>query len=190
MANDKNFVVTPTLNNGVVEWEMCIDNGGQKEECGKGDGNYPDVTLAKGGGSYHFKVSITNDQTGLGIKFADTDPLLIKKGEPVDPTKKQIDQINGHGTSVLKFRDKNDMPDKNNPAPVVITYGLNFTDKDGHTVTAIDPDITNGGTNIIVPEDGGRFWGGNADYSQMLLPLGLAFIAGIVLTLIVQRFMR
>lgn len=188
MSNDKSFEVTPTLKNGKVDWEMCRVEGGQKKDCGKSNGTYPNVVLDAGKGAYNFKVSITGDQTGLGIKFAN-DGLAIKKGEPVGPgVQKQIGAPNGNGTKVLTFVDNNSMPNKDHPNPVVITYGLNFTDQNGNAVTAIDPDITNGGTNFIEAGGGGGHFAGS--YADYLMPAFIGLVAGIILTLLVQRFMR
>jgi hypothetical protein len=57
---------------------------------------------------------------------------------------------------------------------VTISYGLNFTDKDGNAVTSIDPDITNGGTN-------------KASFADYLLPVAVAFAAGILFTLLLRK---
>lgn len=191
MPNDKNFEVTPTLKNGKVEWEMCRIHNGQKLDCGKSNGNYPNVTLETGKGAYTFKVSITGDQTGKGIKFAANDALVIKKGEPSGPgTEKQIGTPSGGGNKVLTFVDKNSMPNKDHPDPVVISYGLNFTDKNNIPVTSIDPDIKNGGTTIIEPPPGGDGLAGGWSFADYLPAFGLGLLAGIVLTLLMRNLRR
>jgi hypothetical protein len=186
------FEATPKLVGNKVSWELChLDFPNQPkpdQDCGTSKVNYPDVSLAKGQGAYPFQFTIVNDQTGKGIKFAEG-PLVIKKGEPFGPGKdKQIGDVFGDGTKVLKFTDLNSLPNTNHPAPVTITYGLHFTDQNENPVTSIDPDITNGGTNIVEPGDGG-FWQGGG-YSEHLLPASLGLIAGVVLTLLFQAIRR
>lgn len=144
------FEARPTLEkDGSVTWELCHMNP-TPDVCGKSKDTYPDVDLGKGSGAHTFKFAITNDKTGLGIKFSD-DPLWIGRGtQPsgpgIDP---QIETPAGNGTPVLTFVDKNSLPDALHPAPVVLKYQLNFVDKDNKKVTEIDPEITNGGTNAM-----------------------------------------
>lgn len=191
MPNDKSFEVTPTLKNGKVEWEMCRIDNGQKLDCGKSNGNYPNVTLDTGKGAYTFKVTITGDQTGKGIKFAANDALVIKKGEPSGPgTEKQIGTPSGGGNKVLTFVDKNSMPNKDHPDPVVISYGLNFTDQNNNAVTSIDPDIKNGGTTIIEPPPGGGGGRIGESFADYLVPVAFGLVAGILLTLLFQYLRR
>jgi len=177
MANDtQTFEATPTLVGNRVKWKLCHTNP-EPDECGENNGNYPDVILGANKGNYDFQVTIVNDQTGLGIKFAAADPIAIKKGEPSGPgTEKQIVDKVLPATNVLKFKDKNSMPNDNHPDPVVLDYQLNFTDQNNNAVSSIDPDITNGGTNTM--------YGDLYDY---LLPIG-ALLAGIVLTILFRSF--
>jgi hypothetical protein len=144
------FEARPTLeNNGSVSWTLCHMNP-SPPLCGDTKATYPDVTLGRNTGKHTFEFKITNDQTGLGIKFAD-EPLWIKKGtQPTGPgLDPQIETPNGKGTQSLTFVDKNSKPDKNDPAPIVLKYQLNFVDKDNKKVAEIDPDITNGGTSFV-----------------------------------------
>jgi hypothetical protein len=192
MASNHQFSVTPTLKNNKIEWEMCRIVGGQKKDCGKGDGNYPNVTLAKGSGAATFQVRIDDPATPtLGIKFSATDPVVIKKGEPFCAGKeKQIDPPKTGGGTIVTIVDKNSLPDKDCPAAVSISYGLRFVGPDGHAVTAIDPIIDNGGTNIYVPPGGsGGFWAGGS-FADALPTLGLGLVVGVILTLLVQRFRK
>jgi hypothetical protein len=119
------------------------------DDCGTSKATYPDITLPKGSGKHTIIFKITDDQTGLGIKFAG-DPLWIKKGsQPTGPgIDPQIETPMGMGTSELTFVDKNSKPDKAEPGAYVLKYQLNFVDKDNKKVTSIDPDIRNGGTTI------------------------------------------
>jgi hypothetical protein len=183
------FVATPTLVGNNVKWKLCHTNP-TPDVCGTSNGNYPDVTLGRGTGAHTFQVTISGDQTGKGIKFAN-DALVIKKGEPSGPgTSKQIEPPNGGGSKVLTFVDNNSMPNKDHPSPVVISYGLNFTDQNGVAVTSIDPDITNGGTNIIEPPPGAGGGRSEWDYANYLPAFGLGLVAGILLMLVVRYLRR
>jgi hypothetical protein len=186
MPNNIFFEVTPTMKNNKVEWEMCRVDNGQKKDCGKGDGNYPDVSLGKGQGATTFQIKI-DDPANLGIQFAAT-PVTIKKGNPTGADN-QINLPPGGGGTVTTFVDRNTLPDSANPNPVTITYGLNFVGKDGKTVTAIDPDITNGGNPGVIepPGFGGRE---STSYADYLPALAIGLLAGILLTLVVQYFRR
>jgi hypothetical protein len=177
MAKDTQiFEATPTLAGNKVKWKLCHTNP-DPDECGESNGTYPDVILGANKGGYDFQFKIVNDQTGLGIKFAATNPISIKKGEPSGPgTEKQIDQVGLNGTNVLNFKDKNSMPNRDHPNPVVLDYQLNFTNQNNQAVTSIDPDITNGGTNTMY-----------ADLYDYLIPIG-ALLAGIVLTVMFRSF--
>ncbi len=182
----KNFEATPTLVGQNVKWKLCHTDP-QPAVCGNNNGNYPDVTLTKGSGATVFQFKIVGDNTGLGITFAKTDPVVIKKGEPVGPgTEKQIEPPNGNGSTTLTFVDKNSMPNKDHPDPVVITYGLNFIDKNNNPVTSIDPDITNGGTQIIEPPPGA---GGGRGYSQSeyITAAAIALLVGILVGFFVHK---
>lgn len=188
MSNEKNFTVTPTLNGGKVEWKMCRVENGQPYDCGNKDGDYPNVTLDMNKGEYKFKITITDDKTGKNIQFADSNPIVIKKGEPPEPSKKQMELPSSGGGTVLKFKNKNSLPDKNNPADVVISYGLNFTDSNKVVVTSIDPDIKNGGTNIIEPPPGGG--SDDPSFADYLPAFGLGLLVGVMLTLLVRHLRR
>lgn len=148
------FEARPTLEKtGNVSWELCHMNPSpptSPPKCGDSKATYPDVFLVRNTGKHKFEFNITQDQTGLEIKFAN-DPLWIEQG--AQPTQavvdSQIENIKGKGTSELKFDDKNSKPDPGDPAPVVLKYQLNFVDKNNNKVTEIDPEITNGGTDTV-----------------------------------------
>ena len=145
----QNFEATPTLDkSGNVSWTLCHTNP-NPPVCGDSKATYPDIELVKDSGKNTIKFKITNDQTNLGLKFAN-DPLWIKKGsQPTGPVVDgQIESLQGHGTPELTFVDKNSKPNKANPAEYVLKYRLNFVDKDNKKVTSIDPDIKNGGTTV------------------------------------------
>lgn len=119
-AQPQTFEATPTLVGNNVKWKLCYTTP-NPDECGTSNGTYPDVILGAGTGATNFKYTIVGDQTGLGIKFAATDPLSIKKGEPNGPgTEKQIGPPGGGGSKVLTFVDKNNMPNPQFPDPVVL----------------------------------------------------------------------
>ena len=183
---------TPTLSGNKVKWKLCHTNP-QPAVCGDSNGTYPTITLTKGQGEYPFQVTIVNDQTGKGIKFADG-ALVIKKGEPYGPGKeKQIGDVNGGGSKTLKFKDLNSLPNNAHPGQVVISYGLHFTDQNGDPVTSIDPDITNGGTNIVVPPGAVAGGGGgeiNKSYTQQeyFTAAAIALIVGFAIGYVVYKF--
>ena len=167
----QNFEAKPTLDkSGNVSWTLCHMNP-NPDKCGVSKATYPDITLGRGTGKHTIEFKITNDQTGLGIKFAD-DPLWIKKGgQPTGPgVDPQIEPPTGKGTSVLTFVDKNSKPDQADPGPYVLKYQLNFVDKDNKKVTSIDPDIKNGGTTIT---------GGNQT-AYMLAGAGLVLLLAAI----------
>ena len=146
---NQDFEAKPTLDkSGQVSWELCHTTP-NPDVCGDSKATYPDITLPRGSGKHTITFKITDDQTGLGIKFAN-DPVWIKKGsQPTGPgIDPQIETPNGQGTTVLTFVDKNSKPNKADPSAYVLKYQLNFVDKDNKKVTSIDPDIRNGGTTI------------------------------------------
>jgi hypothetical protein len=145
---DENINATPTLTNGQITWTMCDANG----KC-SAPGSYPAVDLGHHffPSTTHFNISITNDQTGMGIVFApapppqtNDGPLWVQAGSKptaatVDP---HIDNVNGAGTTTLKFTDHN------KGSAVDLYYRLNFVDSKGQKVSPIDPEIKNGGSTI------------------------------------------
>lgn len=143
------FEAKATLDQGHhVKWELCRTDV-NPHQCGTTKGNYPAVDLPVNSGHATLKFTI-NDQTGLNIKFADTNPVWVAKGaQPTGPgLDPQIDgQPTGNGNNVLTFVDKNSLPSKTDPSPVVLKYQLNF--KGDTTIPSIDPDIKNGGTNLM-----------------------------------------
>jgi len=112
---------------------------GQPAVCNSPTSSYPNVSVPANHFDKLFSFTIVNDNTQLGIKFADG-PLWIKaNSKPTGPgVNGQIYAVNGGGKTELTFKDKNS-------SMVTLKYQLNFVDKDGNKVTAIDPDIKNGG---------------------------------------------
>jgi hypothetical protein len=172
--------LVPTGTGPNVTW-MVQQNGQPPENPGQAK-----IRLEPGVGPTKFTVNIAGNPAG--IKFRETGALSVWVGDKSAPQQGiNSNQILGpvlakDGTLVFY--------DLNQGDPVILNYALHFQ---GNT-PSVDPIVDNGGGVGGIetpPDDGGRFWGGgSADYSQMLLPLSLALIAGIVLTLIVQRFMR
>ncbi len=184
MPNKKaTFEAIATLdNNNKVQWELCLREPADQAACGKTKADYPDIWLEANKGEYDFKFSIT-DQTNLGIKFAGTNPIWIKKGNQ-QPTKPGVDgqvkpnTLKGHGTGTLEFVDLNSKPDKTQPNPYKMKYQLNFTDRIGNQVTSIDPDITNGGTNQFYEPGGpGLFDPGSSAFWLLIGSIFLACVA-------------
>jgi hypothetical protein len=175
MANNVDYKLTPTLNSSTkkIEWKMCLVESGQDKVCGSKDGDYPNLELGKGKGAYVLQFRI-DDPAKLGIKFA-ANPLNIKTGNP-NGADSQITIPAGGGGTVMTFTDLNTLPSSAKPAAVKITYGLNFVDKNNKAVTAIDPDLTNGGT-------GNRF-----DFADYLLPVGAGLLAGMALMFLYRKF--
>lgn len=144
------ITVTPSKGPGSkISWELCHKAPQKAEVCGK-QNNYPVVILGRNSGQNAgdqvFTVTI-NDKHNLGIKFS-SDPLWIQAA--TKPTSPVIDSSQIHsvtpGATQLIFKDKND------GAPVTLVYQLNFVGADNKPVTAIDPDIKNGGTTIAGSE--------------------------------------
>lgn len=183
---------TPTKNSdGSIAWTLCHHQGAGKS-CGNQPGSYPAVSVDKA--DQPFKITITGDQTDLGIKFA-SDPMWMqwnaaKTGgswttKPTGPDGGQIIGVQGAGTQVLQFRDTNS--DEG-----VITYQLNFVDKNNNKVNPLDPDIRNGGGNVPPPPPpppGATTWGSESSAVLITAAVISALVAAIV-AYIVVRLMR
>lgn len=147
---DYNFEATPTLSNGVVQWQLCYLDPVQPAVCNSPTSSYPNVNVPTNHLDQSFSFKIVNDNTQLGIKFSPdpvqnppptyVGPLWVKANNK--PTSNvvngQITDVTGAGTTELQFNDKNSHK-------VILKYQLNFVDMNGKKVTAIDPDIKNGG---------------------------------------------
>lgn len=142
---DYDFTATATLNNGIVEWELCRTDLAT-DRCGKNASEYPSVVVPEGKNNAKFEFVIV-DKTNLGIKFA-PDPIWIQQDTkptgPILDAQIPLASVEGKGTDTLRFKDKND-----NPNGLFLKYQLNFTDAQGKAVTPIDPDIVNGGKGFI-----------------------------------------
>ena len=152
------FEATPTLENGQVTWQLCYTNPPQPPvpQCGSTKADYPDITLVPNSGAQPFQFKIVNDNTGLNITFAKANPIWVgASGPPTGPgVNSQVHQVAGGGKKTLTFVDKNSLPSSTQPAPVTLTYQLNFVDKQGNPVTSIDPDIRNGGKTFFGSYEG------------------------------------
>lgn len=147
------FEATPTVvKDQVRSWQLCHMNPSQPPVPICGDGSaaqpYPDVTVPKGQHNATFQFKIMGDS---GISFAPESvptkvggPIWIhKKGDPNGPgVHGQIYDVKGAKTKTLTFIDKND-------DAVTLKYQLNFVDAQGKAVTALDPEIINGGGNRL-----------------------------------------
>ena len=169
----------PSLDSGTnqVTWTLCKKVQGG-EECGSTPETYPSIDLGKGTGATPIQVKIAQDNTGLGIRFA-PDPLWIQKDTKPSCSvmDSQIEQVAGAGPQ-LTFIDKNS-------EEILLKYQLNFVDQGGNAVTAIDPDIKNGGGQILAPSN--NFL---ADYSSnavIALAVALVLLGGFVGALIRGR---
>ncbi len=139
------ITVTPSKGNGnKIDWTMCHTAPGKTEVCSPKN-VYPPITVGQNSGSNAgaqvFTVTI-NDVNKLGITYS-SDPLWIQanskpKSPVIDP---QIFDVTPSPTKLI-FKDKND------GGPVTLVYQLNFVGANKKPVTAIDPDIKNGGTTV------------------------------------------
>lgn len=152
MASEK-LQATPTKDaGGNISWKLC--DAKVPTDCGTLGSNpvtaLPHSFFPK---TYNFEITVTNDQTGLGIVFApdppsppgkDDGPLWIQANtKPSEfATDSHISSQSGGGTTSLKFQDKN------KGSAVDLQYRLNFVDSAGKKVTSIDPEIKNGGSTI------------------------------------------
>jgi len=149
---DADLTATPTIENGqVTSWQLCYKSSSTatavSTQCGDGKSSapFPKLNFAKGTGDHTIKIDIAG---GNGIVFAQTNPLWIqpdtKPTSPVVAPTSQINpaQIQGGGTTTLKFHDKNS-------EAMILKYQLNF--QGGNGMMAIDPDINNGGRGFYNP---------------------------------------
>jgi hypothetical protein len=157
-------------------------------QCGNGTAQnpYPNVTLPTNEGANQgivpFQFTITNDQTGLQLQFANTNPLCVQQGSkpPCPSTDPQIpNPPGGAGSKVLTFVDLNTRPDAHHPQAVVLKYQLNFTDSQGNAVTSIDPDITNGGKSLSY-----------SFINTTALVIGVAVLVVLIVAFVLVRNMR
>ena len=144
------FEATPTVVNGQVVWTLCYTNP-NPDQCGDSKATYPDVVVPQNNGDQPFQYKIVNDNTGLNIQFASENPVWVQaNSQPTGPgVNSQVHKLAGGGQKTLTFTDKNSLPSSTQPAPLTLTYQLNFTDGQGNPVTSIDPDIRNGGKTIF-----------------------------------------
>lgn len=148
------FEATPTVQNGqVTAWKLCyIESQVSYPDCGYGTAQdpYPNVKVPPGPNTKNqpFQFNILGD---TGIAFApasqnpgDPGPIWIhKKGDPTGPgIHPQIDTPGGGGSQQLTFINRNTQE-------VTLKYQLNFVDAQGKAVTALDPEIINGGKNRL-----------------------------------------
>lgn len=148
------FEATPTLVNGQVAWTLCYTNP-QPDQCGNSKATYPSVTVPQNNGAQPFQFKIVKDTTGLNIQFS-SDPIWVQaNSKPTGPgVNGQIINLAGNSTKTLTFVDQNTLPSSTQPAPITLTYQLNFTDGQGKAVTPIDPDIRNGGKTFFGSYEG------------------------------------
>jgi hypothetical protein len=137
--------VTPKLIDNVISWELCYKN---TNTCGVHP-NFPVVELTPGKVDQMFVVRI-KDSSNLGITFPPTlqEAFWIQADDkplgPVIEPKSQILSPTLVDKSMLVFIDKNNGSKKD------LKYQLNFVDSNNKAVTAIDPDIKNGGGRSLV----------------------------------------
>jgi hypothetical protein len=158
-----------------------VENGSNKgwnlQHCkgSGGPGHYP-VLKAPFDETPTFTFSITN---APGVTFDATAPVWVTVGtnKPTQLDPGLISPVQGAGTRTISFADLNNY---NGGDAVTLTYMLRFSNN-----TATDPIIQNGGCcrsgySAFLPTTNEMF----------AIELGLAFLAGVVITLIVRRFRR
>jgi hypothetical protein len=177
------FEAKPTLNGSAVTWQLCVTKPTSQAACGTAP-NYPGVSVPQGQGNQSFKFTITNDNTQLGIMFAPSPPPQSNPGpiwaqagsKPTGPVLDgQIQTPNGaqNGGKMLTFVDQN-----NNQGTLILKYQLNFVDQQGNAVTAIDPDITNGGKSVAHPSQ------------AVILAIAAAILLVVVATVVIRMRAR
>ena len=141
--------VTPArvVGSNDITWTLCYKN---INTC-SGPPDYVPVELGEGkkNADQLFFISI-NDPSNLGVKFDAPleNALWIQADDkptgPVLEPMSQILQATRVNDSILIFIDKN------NGAKKTLKYQLNFVGRDNKEVTAIDPDIKNGGGKFLL----------------------------------------
>lgn len=151
-------------------WNLqhCLTSGGP--------GHYPALS-AGFNDQPTFKFDITNLP---GVTFAATNPVWVTVGanKPTQLDPGLINSIQGAGTRSLSFKDLNNY---NGGDPATLTYTLRFSNN-----TATDPIIQNGGCCHIINQPGFL----PMTETAFLIDLAIAFIVGVILTLVVQRLRR
>lgn len=162
----------PTLTNGVIAWQACYTKSGSPPEPCQGPPNYAPVTLDKGNVDQVFVFSI-KDTSNLGVKFAPSvDQALwiqpnTKPTGPVIQPQGQIVSASRVNDTMLVFLDKN------NGANQLLKYRLNFVGSNGNAVTAVDPDIRNGGGRTPI-----------SSQAAVLLAFGAGLALALLLTVL------
>lgn len=169
---------TPTKDaSGVVNWTMCIKGGA----CSNGPNQFPAVDVNHGNADVKFTANIVNDHTGMGIKFAPTNPIWVQQGaKPTGPgVDTQIYDISNSVPTTLKFTDANC-----NHNSTTLSYQLNFVDGSGKSINKpVDPDIHNGGSGFLQPD-----WVNIADYTAaQWTALIIALVVGFAIAAVVFR---
>lgn len=190
-ANPTEVTLTPQVINGQTKWQMQL-SGGQSG----GYGHYPPINLPKGHAGdptdAHFVYTIQNPP-GSTWKFAKDADALWVTSQPNDPTAPSTDPH----VPVGSIHTQN--PNPSNPAtadtqltftdanagnPATLHYTLNFVNGSQKSST-LDPIIQNGGC-CMFNEVGAGGWSTDGVIAYLVL----AFIAGIIATLVAQRISR
>lgn len=177
---DKSIELTPAKQaDGSIQWTM--DYEGKK---GSSPGTYPAIDLPKDSGSHKLTYTIQNPE-GMSINF-DPSEVQLSSGKtilnalwiqentkPTGPaTSSQIKKVTLKSPTELQFKDEN------SGSPVTLVYQLNFVDaaNPGAGVTALDPELKNGGGGTISLQD----------------PIVIAAVIGAVLiaAILLRRFIR
>lgn len=173
---------TPSMVNGQIQWSysVCTEGGA----CNTGStGHYPAISLPKQPpNSPATPVTVTiNDTNHLGITFAaGNDAMWLQPGagncphssvwDPGSPP--QITGFSRTSDTQIRFTDVNN-------AAGSFTYTLNFVNANHQAVTAIDPDIQNGGSSLM----------GGINTTQLVIESAVvAFVVALVVSLISSYF--
>ena len=170
-------VLIPQQNQGQFVWKVS-QNGGPPIDPGNAS-----ITIPKGTGPTQFTVSIAGNPAN--IKFKANNALTVWTGSKSAPQ-------SGIDTQILGPVQTKDgdlvFYDLNQGDPVTLYYALHFEG----TTPSVDPIVDNGGGVggvINPPGGGGGLWAGG-ESSNYMMAAGIGILAGILLTLLVQRFMR
>jgi len=191
-ANPTQVTLTPQVNKGQTKWQMQI-TGGQSG----GYGAYPVVTLPKGHQGdptdVHFVYTIQNPP-GSTWKFAKDADALWVTSQPNDPTGPSTDPHvpvgsihtqNPNPSNPATADTQLTFTDANGGKAATLHYTLNFVNGSQKSST-LDPIIQNGGCCMVANELGAGGFSTEAFAGYLVL----AFVVGIIATLLVQRVFR
>jgi hypothetical protein len=186
--------LTPQVKNGQTKWQMQIP-GGQSG----GYGAYPTISLPRGHQGdptdAHLVFTIANPP-GSTWKFAKDANALWVTSQANDPSAPSTDPHvpvgsihtqNPNPSNPATADTQLTFTDNNGGNAVTLHYTLNFVNGSQKSST-LDPIIQNGGCCMV--SEGPGFGGTALSSTSFIAYIALAFVVGVVVTLVVQRLMR